>query len=264
MNTHDTNMCWPVYSLGTLVLLAAVRAAGIVGGAAPSDKEQDHRSLLLAEGRRRDLSPSQEEINRAVGALRRRFTDLKSFGRWMAERGLDERTLFDSVRDELLVAKTRAAVSAGAPPTPEQVRAYYDEHRASLKAGEEVRLRIIALKRDAEARDVLAALARGARFEDQARRHSVGSRAEAGGDVGWVTVATLPRALREKVTAMPVGTVAGPVARGTDVVVVRVEGRRRGRPLTLAEAEPQILAQLRALHEEERIAAWLAARGGEP
>ncbi|MFL7808693.1 MAG: hypothetical protein AB8I80_08690, partial [Anaerolineae bacterium] len=43
-------------------------------------------------------------------ALRNRFADLKAFGVWMQERGLDDRSLFDTLSDDLLVARCMAAL----------------------------------------------------------------------------------------------------------------------------------------------------------
>ena len=197
--------------------LELVRAGALGEGARLAQpaalRELIHRRLLLQEARRLELAPSDEEVDRSVVTLRRRFADLTSFGRWLGERGLDEGSLFGAVREELMVARLKARLVAGVSAEDPQVKQYYAAHRDALKAGDEVRLQIIAVEREVEAADLMKALAAGVRFDALARRASQGLRADRGGDVGWVSTAALPAPLREVVQELKPGWARGPIRR---------------------------------------------------
>ncbi|MFZ5471759.1 MAG: peptidylprolyl isomerase [Myxococcota bacterium] len=221
-------------------------------------RELIHRRLLLQEARRRHLAVSSEEVDQGVASLRRRFFDLASFGRWMAEHGLNDRTLFEAVGEEILVGRMKQALVRGSTASPDQIDRYYEAHQAELKAGEEVRVRVIAVKDRAAADAIMAALQKGASFSAIAQQRSLGYRARQGGDIGWLSAESLPPPIRENVQAMKVGAARGPLRRGSDFLIVRLDGRRQGRPLTLAEAQPRIERHLLAQRREEILHAWLA------
>lgn len=218
------------------------------------------RRLLLQEAARRGLVVEEPELGRAVSAVRRRFGDLATFGAWLRERGLDETSLFEHARAELLLARVEAAIAGDVPVADEQVRAYYDARGHELKTGGDVRLRVIAVGDEAAATGVLAALRRGERFGDLARKASLGRRASRGGDTGWLDPRRIPSPLREAVEALEPGQAGGPLRRGDEFLVVAVAGRRPERIASLAEARPEIERRLRAARRRELVRAWLDAQ----
>ena len=138
------------------------------------------------------------ELDEAIAALRRRFADLESFGRWMQEQGLNDKALFEAVRGDMLAGRVWASLAEEARINEDEVLRYYEAHKAELVSGEEVRLRIIAVKDKAAADDVLASLKKGASFAQLARQRSEGLRAAQGGDTGWVDSRTLPETCRRR------------------------------------------------------------------
>jgi parvulin-like peptidyl-prolyl isomerase len=219
------------------------------------------RRLLVQEARRRDLRIAEPELDREIASLRRRFDDLRSFGAWMKEQGLDEGTLFETVREDLAAERVRAALVAGVRVSDDEVRRHYDAHRAELGPAE-VRLQVIAVADEGTAREIVAALRGGEDFGRLARRRSRGIRAGQGGDTGWVRAAALPSPLREAVAILEPGESRGPLRRGSDHLVVRVAGRRRGAARSLAEARPEIERRLLVEKRRTAVEAWLAEREG--
>jgi parvulin-like peptidyl-prolyl isomerase len=215
-----------------------------------------HRRLLVQEARRRGLGVTEQELDAEIGALRRRFADLRSFGAWMREQGLDDASLFETVRGDLAAERVRAALVQGVRVSDEEVVRYHDAHARELGGGE-VRLQVIAVGDEAAAREILAALRNGADFGRLARQRSRGVRAAQGGDTGWVRASALASPLREAVAILNPGEARGPLRRGSDFLVVRVNGRR-GDAAGLARARPEIERRLVAERRESAVDAWLA------
>jgi parvulin-like peptidyl-prolyl isomerase len=218
-----------------------------------------HRRLLIQEARRRNLQITEQELDREIAALRRRFEDLRGLGTWMKEQGLDEASLFATVRDDLAADRARAALVDGVRVSEDDVRRYFDAHEEEFGRGE-VRLQIIAVRDQAAAREIVAALRGGADFGRLARERSSGVRARQGGDTGWVCADALPSPLREAVAILKPGEARGPLRRGSDFLVVRLSDRRRGGAEVLAEVRLEIERRLLAERRQAAVEAWLAER----
>src|SRR6266545_2420398 len=198
-----------------------------------------NRRLILQEGARRKLIVTDKDLDQAVTSVRRRFKDLKGLGMWMKQQGIDDQSLFETLRSELLAARVRAALVEGVRPTGEQVQEYYAAHQRDMAIGEEVRLRMIAVTSKAAAEEILAALQKGEKFGPLARQRSAGRRAAQGGDTGWVNSETLAPALREAVGKLQAGEAGGPVQKGAEeFLIVGLAGRRPAHAKSLAEAWP--------------------------
>ncbi|RJQ75451.1 MAG: hypothetical protein C4519_15870 [Desulfobacteraceae bacterium] len=176
----------------------------------------------------------------------------------MKERGLDDRTLFDTIRAQVLMTKVWGALVKDVKVPEKQVQVFYEAHKEDLAIGEEVRLRIIAVQSKMEAEEVLAALRKGASFRRLARSRSQGTLAAQGGDTGWVNSGTLPPALRPHVAALKTGDVSGPIQKDeNEFLLIGLQGRRVLRAHSLIEARPEIERRLLPEKQREVIAAWL-------
>ena len=175
----------------------------------------------------------------------------------MHERSLNDQSLFEAVRAEMLTVRVRAALVEEVRVTGEQVEEYYEVHKKELKTAGEVRLRIIAVRDKASAEKILAELKKGGNFTALARKRSVGMRAAQGGDTGWVKPHSLPPPLRNAVDALKAGEVVGPLQKDAEFLIVGLAGRRGAQTKSLTEARPEIEKRLLAGKQQETIRAWL-------
>ena len=234
------------------------------------DKELDrlalqrliNRRLLIQEAGLKRITVTEKELDKAIATLRRSFKDLESFGVWMKQQDLDEQTLFASVHADMLATRVSTALVEEVRVTDKQVQQYYESHKDDLKA-DEVRLQIIVVKDKVTAEKVLTALREGKDFASLARQLSIGRRAAKGGDTGWVSSETLWPPLQTFVGAMKAGEAGGPLQKGNEFLIVRLEARRPGKTKTLAGARPQIEPRLLAAKRQEVVRDWLAAREKE-
>jgi parvulin-like peptidyl-prolyl isomerase len=216
-----------------------------------------HRRLMLQEAARRKIVVTNQELDKGMAALRRRFDDLKSFGEWMKEQGLDDPTLFATIREEMVSTRTAGALVAGVGLTEEEVRKYYEAHKADLTI-EEVWIQVIAVKDKSAAKDIQKALKKGKDFGRLAQQQSLGLRAKEGGNVGWVDSATLWPPMREAVSTLKPGEAIGPLEKGEEFLIVRLHQRRAGRTKTLAEARPEIEPVLLTQKQQAALKTWVA------
>ena len=219
------------------------------------DKLVAHR-LLLQEARRRNFTVSNAEFDRALVKLRRRFDDLKQFGAWMDARGLNDRSLLDTIRQELLIIRATQVLFDGVTVSEDEVRAYYEAHKPALKTAGAVRLQMIAVHDEAAAEAIVQAAKGGADFGKLARESSLGLRAARGGDTEWVRRDGLPALLREALSAAKVGQIIGPLPASGGFRIVRLVAERPGITRSLAEVRPSIVARLLEDKRKTVFAAW--------
>jgi parvulin-like peptidyl-prolyl isomerase len=216
------------------------------------------RQLMLEEAERRSLSVSDDELDQALTELRGRFADLESFGAWMQERGLDDRLLIETIRDDILVRRVAEALVAGARVSEEEIVEYYEAHSEELNIGEEVRLQIIVVDSKEAGEAIMTALSEGENFSRLARRRSLGSRASRGGDTGWVNRRTLPPPLRDAVGSLNKGEAYGPLEKRSDeFLIVALAGRRAVRAASLETAQPEVERRLLATKQRKAVEEWL-------
>jgi peptidyl-prolyl cis-trans isomerase C len=152
--------------------------------------------------------------------------------------------------------------------TPERLQQAYAMARAQPGfAVEEVRARHILVKTEAEAKEVIAALAAGADFAELAKKRSIDPSAQQNdGDLGFFRRDTMVEPFAEAAFALEPGqTTREPVRTQFGWHVIRVEERRTVAP-TFEEKEPELkeqvaretinalVAELRAKAKVERFA----------
>ena len=217
----------------------------------------EHR-LLLQEARRRKLAVSEQELDRAVVDVRRRFDDLKDLGKWMQVHELDDRSLFDTLRDDLLIKRAAIALVEGVQVSDKEVAAYYESHKEELRGAGQFRLQIIVVEsKDVAQQLLMDVYAGGEDFGQLARVRSRGTRAARDGDTGWVSWKDIPPPLREVVRGLKIGQTGGPIGSGTDYRLVRLTGHRPGPTRSLADVRPEIE---RRAHEEKQKRVYEAWR----
>ena len=216
-----------------------------------------NQRLTFQEAERRGITVAEQDVDRAVAAWRGRFKGAAKFQKWLRSRALDEKSLRETIRTDLLVSHVRAALVQDIRVSDDQVQAHYEAHKDQLRVPEQVRLRIIAVKNRAAADDIVAAVHKGDEFDRLARERSMESRAAQAGDRRWVNLRDLPAPLREAVIPLKPGEIGEPLQGSAESIVVRLEERRPARTKTLTEARPEIEQRLLPAKQRDVLQAWL-------
>jgi peptidyl-prolyl cis-trans isomerase C len=121
----------------------------------------------------------------------------------------------------------------------------FDKEIAGKPGPDEVRARVIMSYTQAEAADVLAALAAGADFAEEARKVSKDASAAAGGDLGFVRRESVSPDIAAVLFSLAPGqTTAFPVRSAGAWFVIKVESRRQLPALTFEQARGRLTQEL--------------------
>ena len=122
--------------------------------------------------------------------------------------------------------------------TDEKVRARYDAEIAGKASQEEVHARHILVKTEAEAKEVKAALEKGADFAELAGSKSIDP--TPGGDLGFFPRGVMVPEFTEAAFSLEPGELSEPVQSQFGWHVIRVEAKRDGAPPSFEESAEEL------------------------
>ena len=148
-------------------------------------------------------------------------------------------------RQSILIRTLLADVQKKSAVTDAEVQAEYDKF-VKENAGQEIRSRHILVETEAQAKDLIAQISKGAKFEDLAKKHSKdpGSGAN-GGDLDWANPAGFVPEFSAAMVKLGKGQMTdAPVKSQFGWHIIRVEDIRETQLPKLDEVKAQITQQL--------------------
>ncbi|MCS3841715.1 peptidyl-prolyl cis-trans isomerase C [Pseudomonas sp. JAI111] len=239
------------------------------------------KELLWQEALKRGVVISDEVVQNQIDQTRQAIGGAEVFARRLADAGFDEAGFTEYTRRELAAQQVFADLVRVAAPDEQQVRAFFEEHRAEMSRPEQIQARHILIKvpQGADAATVEAARLRleemrvkvtqGEDFASVARTGSEDTTAAVGGDLGYFSRGRMMPAFDAAAFALAPGEVSAPVRTplGWHLIylqnhqeaadVSEVQGLEMVRAYLArqqnAQARLQVLATLRSSNRIERI-----------
>jgi peptidyl-prolyl cis-trans isomerase C len=166
----------------------------------------------------------------------------------------------DIARQEIIVGAYLRDWVRKHPVTDAEVQAEYD--RAKAQSGDkEYRARHILVETEDQAKDIVAQLKKGAKFEDLAAKNSkdTGS-AQRGGDLDWSVPGTFVKPFSDAMVKLEKGKYTEtPVQTQFGYHIIQLEDVRQTKFPTLAEVKPRIQQQI-AQHKVDELIRGLRAK----
>ncbi|HTH78502.1 MAG TPA: peptidylprolyl isomerase [Ramlibacter sp.] len=243
------------------ILLAAV-AAATLGLAMPASAQ----NLAIVNGKpvpkaRYDALMSQlQRAGRAVppqmeDQIKQEVIAREVFMQEAQKRGLDAtddyKTQLELARQTILIRELFADYQKKNPVSDAEVQAEYDKF-AAANGGKEYHARHILVENEADAKQIIADIKKGKKFEDIAKAKSKdpGS-APHGGDLDWATAASYVPEFSQAMIKLGKGQMTQePVKTNFGWHVIRVDDIRDAQLPKLEEVKPQIKQQL----EQQKLA----------
>lgn len=152
------------------------------------------------------------------------------------------------VKDKLAELKKRLVVEAflkkkveaSANIADADLQKFYDENKDKFKHGEQIKASHILVKDDKQVADVQAALQKGDKFEDVAKKFSIDSAAAKGGDLGWFGKGSMLPEFEKAAFSLNDGQVSAPVKTKFGTHIIKLTGKRAAGVMPFADVKEQI------------------------
>lgn len=251
--------------LKTTSVAAALLGAGFALPALAQDGSKDDKTVAIVNGHEIKVSEVQMATDDIIGQLpdlppKLRYPFVVEYlierhllAQFAVKEGIADTDEYKrrlalyqakALRDAYFFQKIRPQV------TEEELKAAYDQEAAKVQQTERVRARHILVASEQEAKDILAKLAKGDKFEDLAKKYSLDGSKDYGGDLGYFTAPEMVPAFSQATFALKVGETSQPVKTDFGWHIIRLEDRKQG----TAQPYDQVKSAIRNVLLRKKVA----------
>ena len=228
--------------LGTMALPVAAQNLAIVNGkAVPKERVETLKQQVERSGR--PISPEMEnQIKEEVIAREIFMQEAQKRG---LEATSDYKAQMELARQTILIRELFVDFQKTNPVTDAEIQAEYDKF-AAANAGKEYKASHILVEKEDEAKAIIAALKKGGKFEEIAKKQSKdpGSGAR-GGDLDWANPRSYVPEFTEALVKLEKGKLTQtPVKSQFGWHIIRLDDVREAQLPKIDEVKPQIAQQL--------------------
>ena len=228
--------------LGTMALPVAAQNLAIVNGkAVPKERVETLKQQVERSGR--PISPEMEnQIKEEVIAREIFMQEAQKRG---LEATSDYKAQMELARQTILIRELFVDFQKTNPVTDAEIQAEYDKF-AAANAGKEYKASHILVEKEDEAKAIIAALKKGGKFEEIAKKQSKdpGSGAR-GGDLDWANPSSYVPEFTEALVKLEKGKLTQtPVKSQFGWHIIRLDDVREAQLPKIDEVKPQISQQL--------------------
>ena len=228
--------------LGTVALPVAAQNIAVVNGKAiPKERADVLRQQVERSGR--PVTPDIEKQIKDEVIAREIF--LQEAAKRNLEKDPDFKVQMELARQTILIRELFADFQKNNPVTDAEIKAEYDKFVAA-NSGKEYKASHILVEKESEAKDIIARLKKGAKFDEIAKKQSKdpGSGAN-GGDLDWANPRSYVPEFTEALLKLNKGQLTDtPVKSQFGYHIIRLDDVREAELPKFADIKPQIAQQL--------------------
>lgn len=252
MHTHSRLAATLIAGLLASASFAADKPVATVNGVAIPQAKMDFILKQVAERGAKDTPELREKIR---DDLVTKEIVLQEAARQGVEKQSDVQLEIELAKQNVVLKSFVQNYQKANPVTEAALKAEYENIKAKMPA-KEFRARHILVKTEKEAKDVLAALKKGKKFEDLAKEKSEdpGSKAN-GGDLNWASPESFVKEFSDAMKSLSKGQITqNPVKTQFGYHVIKLEDVRESKGPSLEEVKPQLTQQLQNKGLEKLVA----------
>jgi parvulin-like peptidyl-prolyl isomerase len=227
------------------------------------------RQLILQEFKKNKFQIPDHFVEDRVNTITREEFggDRAAFLRTLAAQGYSMERFRQMETEKMIVQSMRQqAVKSDAKVPEAQIEEYYRNHVADYTTPEQLKLRMITLRKSDEGgenrrklmEEIRQKITKGAKFGDLAKLYSEDSNQEASGDWGWIDRKTLNEALTKAAFSLKAGQVSEVVTMGNSHYLLFAEAKKDTATRPLGELRDEIERKLVQEERQKRQQAWLS------
>jgi peptidyl-prolyl cis-trans isomerase C len=226
----------------------AQNAATVNGKAIPAAKVDQMVKQVVAQGQQPDSPQLREAVKKELISreVMLQEADKQGYGK-----KADVTAAIDNARQSIIINAMLADYVKKNPIKDAEIQSEYDKYKAAV-GPTEYHSRHILVATEQEAKDIIAKLKAGGKFEELAKVSKDGS-ANNGGDLGWMTPGKLVKPFADAMIALKNGEITQtPVKTEFGFHVIKLEESRPTQMPALDAVKPQVAEAL----QQRKIAAY--------
>lgn len=227
------------------------------------------RQLIIQEFKKNKLSIPEYVVEEQVQSIiRSEFGgDRHAFLRTLEAQGYTLARFKEIENEKIIVQAMRQKfVKVNTVVPPKEVGAIYEQNRQEYTTPEQIKLRMIVLKKDGDdpgakrklADEIRSKIKAGGDFVKLAQMYSEDSSQESGGDWGWIDRHTLNEQLTKTAFGLKMGQVSEVLEVGNNFYLLYAEARKNATVKTLEEVREEIEKKVQQTERAKAQQKWIA------
>ncbi len=153
-------------------------------------------------------------------------------------------TLIGQLLEKEIASKTKV--------TDQGVKAYYEKHKEDFAPVSQIRISLILVKTEEEAKRILEMLQKGENFAMVAKKNSIDlSSAKNGGDLGYLSKGQMTSELETVAVKLKQGEISEPIKAQSGYQIIKVTDKKLGKVVEFEKVKNYILQHLSAEKQKE-------------
>ncbi|WP_274362264.1 peptidylprolyl isomerase [Paenibacillus thermotolerans] len=207
------------------------------GGAQVVDSMIEQR-LIKNEAKKENITVTDEDLNDALGKIKKNFPSDEIFNQQLAAAGLTEEQLKQELVTEVELTKL---LEPQIKITDEDIKKYYEDNKESFSTPEQVRASHILVDTKEEAEEILKQLKEGADFAKLAKEKSKDTVSAAnGGDLDYFGKGQMMPEFEKAAFDTPLGQLSDIVKTTYGYHIIKVTDKKPAHTATLEEKKEEI------------------------
>lgn len=216
------------------------------------------RELQYQDAKAQGVKIEKEKIDAQLDKFKKRFKSEQEYKAAIEKENTTEEKVRARIEKELLAqAAFTMNVTEKAKMSDPALKEFYEKNPAKFKQPESVKLRIISVKDDKKATDILAMIKKGDDFAEIASNFSEDSYRIRGGDAGYLHKGRMLPEIDEAAFKMKVGEVSDIIRAESNHFIIKVEDRKPEQQMTFEQTKDKLRKELETERAGELKQKWM-------
>lgn len=217
--------------------------------------------IIDLELKKKGLEVTDANVEAELQKMIAQYGGQASFDQALASYGYTESDIRKNIKMNLSATKL---VGDDVTVTEEEMKAYFDENKASLDVPEQVKASHILVADEAKAKEVKAKLAAGGDFAALAKEYSTDeSNKEQGGELGFFSKGDMVPEFENVAFSLKAGDISEPVKTEFGYHIIKVSEKKEAKPATYDDSKAQIKDMVMAQKLPTAFDTWMQAKYSE-
>jgi parvulin-like peptidyl-prolyl isomerase len=222
-------------------------------------QELINRELQYQDASARNMKPEKAKLDAQMEKIRNKFKTPEEYRAALEKEGMSEEKVRARVEKDMMIhAAFSDTVTAKAKVSDEEAKKYYDNNASRFKQPEGVKLRLISIKDEKKARDILAMLKSGDDFGEIAYNMSEDSYREKSGDIGYMHKGRMLPEIEEAAFKLKIGEISDVIKAENTWVIIKLEDKKPEHQLSFEEVRDKLKKDLEKERTKELNDKWIA------
>lgn len=213
--------------------------------------------IITQEAKKENIKITPSDVDTRIEEIKKSFPSEKDFFEALAKQKISMGELRNILEQQLTAEALFKKLTSNVKISEPEVKAYYDEHKKEFVQPEQIHLRHILVKTEQEANNIYDQLKEGKDFAVLAKEYSIDTPTkDKGGDLGWISKASLVPDLTKAADALKDNEFSKPVKSPFGYHIIEKLGTRPSKELSFDEVKTTLTAQLLRNKQAQSLEKW--------